>query len=425
MRLGETARGLSTLYGTSLAVSFGHGMTFPTIPLIVEHFDVSLFWGAQIVTAWSIGALLGTPPAGILVDKFGARVALLLGPLLIIGGALTVVLSPWFWLVLFAMVFAGMGNSIWMIGREIAGVALVNPEQRGRMMSGFMGTNTAGIALGPALGGVLGDSIDFRAVFFGFMLTGVFVLGLSLLAPVKRSEPLVNGQRGIETGPKRPFWSPMRVMAIPGLVREIEPGYRATYLTLVFATFTMMMYRMVLQSMLPLYVVLFRGFTASELGFLMSLQGIFVILMILPAGLIMDKLGRKWAMVPSTGIPAISFMLMPFADSRLEIGALLVLLGLASGLSLGSVATSTYDVIPAHARGRLQALRRTTSEIGGIAGPLVGGRIALMANPGVPFLAAAPLLVIAALLLAFVAKETLTRPPRLKPPREPVELSPS
>jgi MFS family permease len=423
MRLGDTARGLSTLYGTSLVASFGFGMTIPTIPLIVEYFDVSLFWGAQIVTAWSIGALIGTPPAGIIVDKLGARVALLVGPMLIIGGALTVVLSPWFWLVLIAMAFAGMGNSTWMIGREIAGVGLVKPEQRGRMMSGFMGTNTAGLALGPALGGVLGDNIDFRAVFLGYTIAAVVVLALSLLAPVKSKNETPARVRPEITGPKIPFWSPKRIMGIPALVREIEPGYRATYLTLVFATFMMMLYRMVLQSMLPLYVVLYRGFSASELGFLMSLQGIFVILMILPAGLIMDKLGRKWATVPSTALPAISFALMPLADSLVEIGALLMLLGFASGLSLGSVATSTYDVIPAHARGRLQALRRTTSEVGGITGPLVGGRIATIANPGVAFLAAAPLLVIAALLLAFVAKETLNRAPRVIPPREVAEAS--
>jgi len=399
MRLGDTARGLSTLYGTSLLVSFGFGMTIPTIPLMVEYFDVSLFWGAQIVTAWSIGALIGTPPAGIIVDKLGARVALLVGPMLIIGGALTVVLSPWFWLVLIAMAFAGMGNSTWMIGREIAGVGLVKPEQRGRMMSGFMGTNTAGMALGPALGGVLGDHIDFRAVFLGYTIAAVFVLALSLLAPVKGKDQMPSRVSPESAGPKIPFWSPKRIMGIPALVREIEPGYRATYVTLVFATFMMMLYRMVLQSMLPLYVVLYRGFSASELGFLLSLQGIFVILMIIPAGLIMDKVGRKWATVPSTALPAISFALMPMADSLVEIGALLMLLGFASGLSLGSVATSTYDVIPAHARGRLQALRRTTSEVGGITGPLVGGRIATIANPGVAFLAAAPLLVIAALLL--------------------------
>jgi MFS family permease len=418
MKLGDSARGLSTLYGTSLLVSFGLGMTLPTIPLIATHFGVSLFWGAQVVTAYSIGAFIGTPPAGIIVDKLGARVALLVGPMLIVTGALTVVMSPCFWLVLIAMMFAGMGNSTWMIGREIAGVGLVNPAQRGRMMSGFMGTNSAGMALGPALGGVLADNFDFRAVFLGYMIAGVTVLALSLLAPVKARDASTQSARAANAGPKIPFWSPRRISAIPNLVREIEPGLRATYLVLVFATFTMMLYRMVLQSMLPFYVITYRGFSASELGFLMSVQGIFVIMMIVPAGLVTDKIGRKWATVPSTGIPAIAFLLMPFANSYLAIGGLLVLLGLASGLSLGSVATSTYDVIPTHARGRLQALRRTTAELGSITGPLVGGRIAAVSNPGVVFFAAAPVLVIAALLLAFVAKETLNRPPRAIPPRE-------
>jgi MFS family permease len=410
MILGDTTRGLSTLYGTSLLVSFGFGMTIPTIPLVATHFDVSLFWGAQIVTAWSIGALIGTPPAGIIVDKLGARVALLAGPILIIGGALTVVLSSWFWLVLIAMAFAGMGNSTWMIGREIAGVGLVKLEQRGRMMSGFMGTNTAGLALGPALGGMLGDNVDYRAVFLCYTTAAVVVLALSFLAPIKRNEGTPTRVRPQSTGPQIPLWSPNRIMGIPGLVREIEPGYRATYLVLVFATFTMMLYRMVLQSMLPFYVITYRGFSATDLGFLMSFQGIVVIMMIIPAGLVTDKIGRKWATVPSTGIPAIAFLLMPFANSYLAIGGLLVLLGLASGLSLGSVATSTYDVIPAHARGRLQALRRTTAEFGAITGPLGGGGIAAASNPGIVFLATAPVLVIAAFLLAFVAKETLNRP---------------
>ncbi|MDA1035518.1 MAG: MFS transporter, partial [Chloroflexi bacterium] len=180
MKLGTTARGLSTLYSTSLLVSFGYGMTIPTIPLMIDYFDVSLFWAAQIVTAWSVGKLIATLPAGIVIDRLGARIALVVGPILIVVAALTVVLAPWFWLVLLAMVFAGAGDSMWMVGREIAGVELVNPDQRGRMMSGFMGTNTAGMALGPALGGVLADTVDFRAVFLGFMAAAALVLVLSL-----------------------------------------------------------------------------------------------------------------------------------------------------------------------------------------------------------------------------------------------------
>jgi MFS family permease len=84
-------------------------------------------------------------------------------------------------------------------------------------------------------------------------------------------------------------------------------------------------------------------------------------------------------------------------------------LGIANGLSLGSLATSTYDVVPASARGRLQAARRTIAEIGGVGAPLLGGFLADTFNPGVPFLAYAPLLVLSAVLLAAVGRETLER----------------
>jgi MFS family permease len=73
------------------------------------------------------------------------------------------------------------------------------------------------------------------------------------------------------------------------------------------------------------------------------------------------------------------------------------------------MATYTYDVIPEHARARLQALRRLVGEIGGIAGPLVGGVIADTASPAMAFWAFVPLQLIAALLITFLARESLRR----------------
>jgi MFS family permease len=102
-------------------------------------------------------------------------------------------------------------------------------------------------------------------------------------------------------------------------------------------------------------------------------------------------------------------MLIPFSTSFVQLAILLAFLGVSNGLSLGSLATSTYDVVPAAARGRLQAARRTIAEMGGVGAPLLGGVLADRFGPGVPFLAYAPLLILAALLLAFVARETLER----------------
>jgi len=184
---------------------------------------------------------------------------------------------------------------------------------------------------------------------------------------------------------------------------------RATYAVLVFATLTSFMHRVTLQSMLPLYASSELGFTPSEVGSLFSIMGLFVFAMILPAGFIIDKVGRKWATVPSTGIPALVFLFIPFSTSFVALAALMSLLGVANGLSLGSLATSTYDVVPRSARGRLQAARRTIAEIGAVCAPLLGGLLADAFNPGVPFLVYAPLLVLSAVLLAVIGRETLAR----------------
>jgi hypothetical protein len=57
----------------------------------------------------------------------------------------------------------------------------------------------------------------------------------------------------------------------------------------------------------------------------------------------------------------------------------------------------------------LQALRRTIAELGGVGAPLVGGVLADTFNPGVPFLVYAPLIILSAVLLAFIGRETLQR----------------
>ena len=81
---------------------------------------------------------------------------------------------------------------------------------------------------------------------------------------------------------------------------------------------------------------------------------------------------------------------MPFADTFLQLTLLVGLMAVANGLSLGSLAASTYDVLPGHVRGRLQAFRRTAAEVGGVGAPLVGGILVNSVSPAAPFLAYAP-----------------------------------
>ena len=400
-----TARGLGNLYTGTLISGSGWVMVLPVLPLLADHFAVTSGAAAQVVTAYALGRFFGIPSAGVLVDRLGTRKMLVGGPGLVLLGALVGVFTPSFWYLLWGMFLVGFGDSLWSLGREIAGIDLVRLDQRGRVLSGFHGMHSGALAIGPLIGGLLADSFDFRATFAGFAALTIVAVALGLFAhdaqspkaaPRAADDPARAGLIG-------------RIRDLVDLFKEIEPGLRLSYWVFVLATFAGFTFRITLQSVLPLYADAELGLTPTEIGFLFSVSGGVVFAMILPAGFVLDKLGRKWATVPSTFLPGVAFLLMPFVDTYAQLVALVAVMAVCNGLSLGSLAASTYDVLPNHVRGRLQAFRRTVAEVGGVGAPLLGGVLLNTVGPIAPFIAYAPVLLIAGLLLAFATKETLVK----------------
>ncbi len=388
---GPRAGSLALLYGTVLVMSLGQGMVFPTIPLLAASFGVSAGLAVQVVTAHALGRTIILIPAGLLMDRHGAKITMLVGSALVLTGAVMTAVTPYFLLLFLGQFLAGVGDSVWTMGREVSGVEMVAQRQRGRLLSGFMGVKSAGMALGPVAGGVIAQWVGFRMVFTVYAAVALAVFVAAVLA----RRDTVRGQVG-----KIAWW---------GKVSDVLPHLRATFVTLVIATFSMQMYRTTLQGMLPLYAGVELGFSAAHVGGLFGVSGVFVLLMILPAGFITDRVGRKYASVPSTALPGIAFLAFPLASTLPQLAAIMVVIGLAQGMSLGALAVSTYDVIPKEARGRLQGLRRTVGESGAVMGPLVGGWLVDLMSAGRTFLFYAPILLGAAAGLAFVARETLDR----------------
>jgi MFS family permease len=383
-------------------------MIVPAIPVIAASFEITPGTAAQIVTALALGRFAGMPVSGSVLDRLGARSALIAGPAMACSAALLAAVMPRFGFILSLVFLLGIAESIWVIAREVAGIDLARPDQRGRVLSGFHGLNNLGLAVGPLAGGVITEAIGFQAVFYAYAACAATsaLLGLS----VKNSRPAEHSETVSAAITGWGFASLMqRLRGLRDLFHQIQPELRATYVVLVLATLTSFMHRVTTQSMLPLFASAQLGLSPKEVGLLFSISGLCVFAMILPAGFVIDKIGRKWATVPSTGIPALAFLLIPFSGSFFQLAVLVSFLGIANGLSLGSLATSTYDVAPANARGRLQAARRTIAEIGGAGAPLLGGFLADAFNPGMPFLAYAPLLILSAVLLAVMGRETLQK----------------
>jgi MFS family permease len=310
------------------------------------------------------------------------------------------------WLLLVFALVMGAADSLWATAREVAGIDLAHRNQRGRVISGLHGVYGIGAAVAPYVGGWLTELFNFKAAFVGYAAATAISVLFGFIGPDSAVTPHL-----LAPGSAAKAWSlsalRRRLRGVAELYREIRPELRSTYCAITFATLVNQSQRMIVQSMLPLYAGVYLHLPPTRVGMLFTISGVIIFAMIIPAGFLMDRVGRKWCTVPSTALPALIFVLIPFSTSFVELAILAGITGVAQGLSLGSLATSTYDVVPAHVRGRLQAMRRTIAELGSGVAPLIGGYLANTFNPGVPFLVYAPLLILSATLLAVVGKETL------------------
>ncbi len=81
------------------------------------------------------------PISGVVLDRVGTRTALVAGPAVACAVALLAAITPWFGIILLLVFVLGIAESIWVIAREVAGIDLARPNQRGRVLSGFHGVN--------------------------------------------------------------------------------------------------------------------------------------------------------------------------------------------------------------------------------------------------------------------------------------------
>ena len=395
--LGGYARILFHIYLPSVLMGFGMGMLLPTLPILARSFDVPPELAAQAVTALLVGRTVCLFPAGYVVDHFGRRAAMVAGPLIALAGLLVTATTPWFSLVFVGQFLVGAGEGVWSLGREIAAVEQIRAESRGRVIGAFFGISSAGATLGPVVGGQLTDRVGYAAVF---VVAGLFAIAVCGIGLTYRDAPRRVARRGGGHGLRRSF-------------DAVAPGYATTFQVLMYATFCAMLRSTTVQSLLPVYVVSNLGYSASDAGYLFGIVGLIQLLMIAPAGYLSDKIGRKAAVVPAAALAGVAFAAFALSTGWTALAASAVLLGLSAGLATGSMTSFTYDIVSPEARGTIQAFRRSIGELGAFSGPVVGGLIAGAASAGIAFLAFAPLHVASALLVLFVARETLGQDHRL------------
>ncbi|MBM3263832.1 MAG: MFS transporter [candidate division Zixibacteria bacterium] len=380
------------VYLPSFLLSFGSGLLVPTLPLYARSFELSYSLISLVVASRAIGTILADIPAGFLVARYGRRSIMLIG----VGTVSLSVLGSGFAgsaveLILYQGI-AGIGSALWGISRHTYIMDLIQVHERGRALSIFGGIARFGTLMGPAAGGIIGQRWGLSTPFFFEAAIAALVLGLVagfIPEPVSETPYKESGH-----------------VSRRAHVKSILQTYRQIFATAGVAYVCVQMARSGRYLITPLYGAAVLGLDVESIGLIISLSALVDLTLFPVAGQIMDRHGRKYAMIPAFTIMGIGFALIPFTGSFFGLLAAQGVIGLGNGLGSGTMMTLGSDLAPAQGRGEFLGVWRFIGDVGGASGPLAFGRLSDLFGLASGAFLLAGVSVFSSIVFLFFVKET-------------------
>jgi MFS family permease len=382
-----------SFYLPSLLLSVCNGLIVPVLPLFVKELQVSYGLIGLVLGGEGIGMLLGDVPAGIVARRVGRKGAMLLG----VGGAVLST-AALFWTrsvaaAVLLRTITGFSGALYTVARHAYVADAVATGTRGRAISLFGGLMRIGRFLGPMLGGVIAAAFGLRATFLAYSaLNTVSLAAMAAFVPTGRHTGRQVAQAAAAEHASflallKAHW---RVLASAGLGQLFAQTIRAGR-----------------GAIIPLYAADVIGLDVQAIGLVVSLASAVDMSLFAVAGLLMDRLGRKFAIVPSFAIQALGMFLVPFTGSFSTLLLATMLIGFGNGLGSGTMMTLGADLSPTQSRGEFLGIWRLIGDGGHASGPVIVGQVAdVVALPMAAWAMSAAGLM-AAMVFAFLVPETL------------------
>ena len=158
---------------TSVAVA-------PLFPALREAFDVSYVALGALMTVFSVATSIAQIPVGLLVDRYGGRLILVIG-LVLLGGSFALAGGvDAYWQVVLLMALAGLGNSVFHPADLSILSRRVDPAWLGRTVSLHSFVGYVGWAIAPMSIAGLSAAFGWRGA-----LIGAGIVGLAIAAAIQ------------------------------------------------------------------------------------------------------------------------------------------------------------------------------------------------------------------------------------------------
>jgi MFS family permease len=352
-----------------LANAFGNGVAYPFTVIYLHNVrGFSLGIAGLVLATNAIVGLGAGPLAGVVVDRFGARVTLAVSLLLMaIGfGSFPWVTEPWHAFV--ASAIAGVGNGGFWPSQSALLAGLSPPNRRHAAFALQRVTRNLGIGLGGITGGLIATTSDASSFTVLYMIDAItFVAFAVVLSFVPDPE-------------------------LPEEAREVAGRYLDVLRHRVFVAFVGLNVLFVAAGyaqleLLPVFAKNEAGVTEKAIGVIFFANTLVIVLAQLPVSKLLEGRRRMRSLAVMTGLWAAAWLAVMMSGALLEAAAAAVAFALAvmvfavgecfQGPTQGALVA---DLAPAHLRGRYMAVSTLSWEAGFIIGPAAGGFI-LAAEP--------------------------------------------
>ncbi|MEV8376382.1 MFS transporter [Kribbella sp. NPDC056861] len=362
-------------------VMLGLGLILPVLPVYAATFGATPTDIGVLVALFAFLRLATSPFCGRLGRRFGERRVLVAGLLLCaVSSGLTAFAGSFGQLLLFRGL-GGVGSVLFSVSALAMLLTIAPAEQRGRASAVFEAGFLLGGISGPALGGLLAlVSLSTPFAVYAVLLLATAVLALAVL----RTERTAGAAPGRE------------VIRLAVLLQDRR------YPVACLAALSQGWVLFGLRSALVPTVVVAWGHDVAWVGWAFTISAVVQAVLIMPAGRIVDQVGRRPAMIAGTAVSAAAITGLVFADGYALLVILLSLYAAGSALLNAAPAALVGDVVAGRA-GSGVAVFSMCTDVGAVVGPVVVGLIAERVSIAAAFASGAVLLVV-----ALVASLTLT-----------------
>jgi MFS family permease len=387
-----------SFYLPSLLTSIALGLRNTILPLYTGQLSDNYGLIGLVVAGAGLGTLIADLPTGRYVQRIDKRSSMIAGLGLVAVSNLFLVWVHSVWLAMFLQFISGIANSVYLISMHSYITNAARKEIRGRAISLFGGVLRVGLFLGPVIGGQIATAFGLRLPFVAYFL---FVLAAILVLIFAKGKFIaIDPEMDSEDNGVTSF-------------REALKGRFCIFIFAGLGYFLAMTIRAGQSLILPLWGADVLGLSPDKIGWAVGLSAAISMTLFYPVGLIMDRIGRKAAIVASFLLLGTGLALLPLVKSYGVFLLVAALIGFGHGMGSGAMMTVGSDLSPKKGRSVFLGAWRLIGDTGNSGGPLIVGFVAnVLALPSAALVIALPGFLAGAVFI-FLVPETLKK--KLKP----------